>query len=49
LLDKPDRRRVDLKADYAGFVIPDQFIVGYRIDYAERYRNFPYIATVKEV
>ncbi|MDR7072842.1 hypoxanthine phosphoribosyltransferase [Fictibacillus barbaricus] len=49
LLDKPDRRKVDLKADYAGFVIPDQFIVGYGIDYAERYRNLPYIATVKEV
>ncbi|WNB93437.1 hypoxanthine phosphoribosyltransferase [Bacillus sp. NEB1478] len=49
LLDKPERRKVDLKADYAGFIIPDKFIVGYGIDYAEKYRNLPYIATVKEV
>jgi hypoxanthine phosphoribosyltransferase len=49
LLDKPERRKVDLKADYAGFVIPDKFIIGYGIDYAEMYRNLPYIATLKEV
>ncbi|CRK84907.1 hypoxanthine phosphoribosyltransferase [Neobacillus massiliamazoniensis] len=49
LLDKPERRKVDLKADYVGFVIPDKFIIGYGIDYAELYRNLPYIATVKEV
>lgn len=49
LLDKPERRKVDLTADYVGFSIPDQFIVGYGIDYAENYRNLPYIATVKEV
>ncbi|MEH7106402.1 hypoxanthine phosphoribosyltransferase [Bacillus sp. JJ1764] len=48
LLDKPERRRVDLKADYVGYIIPDKFIVGYGIDYAEKYRNLPYIATLKE-
>jgi hypoxanthine phosphoribosyltransferase len=48
LLDKPERRRVDLPVDYVGFVIPDEFIVGYGIDYAQRYRNLPYIATVEE-
>ncbi|MDN3016446.1 hypoxanthine phosphoribosyltransferase [Paenibacillus sp. BSR1-1] len=48
LLDKPERRRVDLPVDYVGFVIPDEFIVGYGIDYAQMYRNLPYIATVEE-
>lgn len=48
LLDKPERRRVDLPVDYVGFVIPDEFIVGYGIDYAQKYRNLPYIATVEE-
>ncbi|MFZ7946953.1 MULTISPECIES: hypoxanthine phosphoribosyltransferase [Bacillaceae] len=48
LLDKPERRRVELTADYTGFVIPDEFIVGYGIDYAQMYRNLPYIATVEE-
>jgi hypoxanthine phosphoribosyltransferase len=48
LLDKPERRKVELKADFVGFVIPDRFIVGYGIDYAEKHRNLPYIATVKE-
>lgn len=43
LLDKPDRRVVDLHADYAGFTIPDAFVVGYGMDYDERYRNLPYI------
>ena len=47
LLDKPERRKVDIKVDYAGFDIPDEFIVGYGIDYAEKYRNLPYIATLK--
>lgn len=41
LLDKPDRRQTDLKADYVGFVIPDEFVVGYGLDYAEKYRNLP--------
>ncbi|MGG3466824.1 hypoxanthine phosphoribosyltransferase [Neobacillus pocheonensis] len=48
LLDKPERRKVDLPVDYVGFVIPDEFIVGYGIDYAQMYRNLPYIATVEE-
>lgn len=46
LLDKPDRRQVDLPIDYVGFVIPDEFIVGYGIDYAQQYRQLPYIAKV---
>jgi hypoxanthine phosphoribosyltransferase len=48
LLDKPDRRKIELPVDYVGFVIPDEFIVGYGIDYAQKYRNLPYIATVEE-
>ncbi|MEA3423132.1 MAG: hypoxanthine phosphoribosyltransferase [Bacillota bacterium] len=48
LLDKPERRKVDIKIDYKGFVIPDEFIVGYGIDYAEGYRNLPYVATLKD-
>jgi len=47
LLDKPDRRIASIKVKYSGFVIPDEFIVGYGIDYAEKYRNLPYIATLK--
>jgi hypoxanthine phosphoribosyltransferase len=43
LLDKPARHRVDVKLDYLGFTVPDRFLVGYGIDYAERYRNLPYI------
>lgn len=43
LLDKPDRRETDVKVDYTGFVIPDKFVVGYGLDYAQRYRNLPYI------
>lgn len=41
LLDKPDRRRVELAADYIGFTIPDEFVIGYGLDYAEKYRNLP--------
>ena len=41
LLDKPERRRVDLSADYIGFTIPDEFVIGYGLDYAEKYRNLP--------
>lgn len=48
LLDKPERRKADIKIDYIGFEIPDEFIVGYGIDYAEKYRNLPFIATLKQ-
>lgn len=48
LLDKPDRRIVDLKADYSLFTIPDLFVVGYGLDCAEYYRNLPYIAEFSE-
>lgn len=41
LLDKPERRRLEIEADYVGFTIPNQFVVGYGLDYAERYRNLP--------
>ena len=44
LLDKPDRRLVELKADYTLFTIPDLFVIGYGLDCAERYRNLPYVA-----
>ena len=44
LLDKPERRVVDLKADYSLFTIPDYFVIGYGLDYGEYYRNLPYIA-----
>ena len=46
LLDKPDRRVVDVTIDYTGFVIPDEFIVGYGLDYAQKYRNLPYIGVI---
>lgn len=46
LLDKPDRRKVDIKPDYVGFVIPDEFVVGYGLDYAELYRNLPYVGVL---
>ena len=46
LLDKPDRRVVPAEADYTGFLIPDQFVVGYGLDYAQRYRNLPYIGVL---
>jgi hypoxanthine phosphoribosyltransferase len=48
LLDKPDRRVVDLKADYSLFTIPDYFVIGYGLDYGEFYRNLPYIAEFSE-
>jgi len=48
LLDKPERRKVDISVDYIGFDIPDEFIVGYGIDYAEKYRNLPFIASLKK-
>ena len=46
LLDKPERRKADVQVDYVGFVIEDKFIVGYGIDWAEKYRNLPYIGAV---
>ena len=46
LLDKPSRRVVDIEADFIGFTIPDVFVVGYGIDYAERYRHLPFIGQV---
>lgn len=47
LLDKPAGRKADLKADYVGFIVPDEFVVGYGLDYAEKYRNLPYIGVLK--
>lgn len=47
LLDKPARRRADVQADYAGFEVEDAFVVGYGLDYAEKYRNLPYIGILK--
>lgn len=47
LLDKPERRKVDLKADYQCFAVPDEFVVGYGLDYAEKYRNLPYVGVLK--
>lgn len=47
LLDKPSRREVDFRADWTGFEIPDEFVVGYGIDYAQRNRNLPYIGAVR--
>lgn len=47
LLDKPDRRVVDVHVDYLGFQIPDEFVVGYGLDYDQKYRNLPYIGIVE--
>ena len=47
LLDKPSRRKVDLQADYIGFSVPDEFVIGYGLDYDEKYRNLPYIGILK--
>ena len=47
LLDKPERRVVDVKVDYTGFKIPDEFVVGYGLDYDQKYRNLPYIGVVE--
>ncbi len=47
LLDKPDRRVIDVKVDYTGFQIPDEFVVGYGLDYNQKYRNLPYIGVVE--
>ncbi len=48
LMDKPDRRRTDIKADYVGFKIPNKFVVGYGVDFAERFRNLPYVGYIEE-
>ena len=47
LLDKPARQEKAITADYAGFVVPDEFVVGYGLDYAQQYRNMPYIGVLK--
>ena len=47
LLDKPDRREVEVPVDYVGFSIPDLFVVGYGLDYAQHYRNLPYVGVLK--
>lgn len=47
LLDKPQRREVEVQSDYNGFVIPNKFVVGYGMDYAQKYRNLPYIGVVE--
>jgi hypoxanthine phosphoribosyltransferase len=49
LLDKPDRRIERVRADYVGFTIPNEFVVGYGLDYAERFRNLPFIAVLRSV
>ena len=47
LLDKPARRKAPITADFAGFEVPDEFVVGYGMDYAEKYRNLPYVGILK--
>lgn len=46
-LDKPDRRQTPVDIDYCGFTVPDEFVVGYGLDYAEKYRNLPYVGVLK--
>ena len=48
LLDKPSRREVEVQADYIGFEVPDKFVVGYGLDYNQKYRNLPYLAALDE-
>lgn len=48
LLDKPERRTADVNVEYVGFDIPDKFVVGYGLDYAQKYRNLPYIGVVEQ-
>lgn len=47
MLDKPSRRTKEVELHYSGFTIPDYFVVGYGLDYAEKYRNLPYIGILK--
>lgn len=49
LLDKPERRETEVEVEYTGFVIPDKFVVGYGLDYAQKYRNLPYIGVLEFV
>lgn len=48
LLDKPDRREVEIPVDYIGFSVPDLFVVGYGLDYVQHYRNLPYVGVIEE-
>ncbi len=48
LLDKPSRRMKDIKGDYVGFEVPDEFVIGYGLDYNQKYRNLPYVGVIKE-
>jgi hypoxanthine phosphoribosyltransferase len=48
LLDKPEGRDMKISVDYLGFIVPDEFVVGYGLDYAEKYRNLPFVGTLKE-
>ena len=48
LLDKPGKRKVDCEADFRGFSVPDQFVVGYGLDYAHYYRDLPFIGTIQD-
>ena len=47
ILDKPARRKTDIRADYTGFEVPDAFVVGYGLDYDEKYRNLPFVGVLK--
>ena len=47
LLDKPSRRLTEVKVDYVGFEVPDEFVIGYGLDFAQRYRNFPYVGVLR--
>ena len=48
LLDKPSRREKDITPDWVGFVVPDEFVIGYGLDYNQKYRNLPYIGVIKQ-
>ena len=48
LLDKPERRTVEIEADYVGFTIPNEFVIGYGLDFNQKYRNLPYVGILKE-
>lgn len=48
ILDKPDRRKTNIDIKYTGFQVPDEFVIGYGLDYAEKYRNLPFVAVLKE-